>query len=162
MTVSSSSQLNMFFICTIFGLSSGVFFDFGRSLRKAYGGKNALTIAEDTVFTIVYIAALIILCYLFDEGRIRYYHILGAVFGILVYGLLLSRVVLGFFCAIHMFFIKNILSPLFKLVKMISKPFKLFSTKIISFFKKTKRKTKRVLNNIKTRKKRMKKIMKML
>lgn len=162
MTVSSTEQLNVFFICIIFGVLSGALFDFGRSLRKAYGGKNALTIAEDTVFTIVYITALIILCYFFDEGRIRYYHILGAIFGILFYSLLLSNVVLKFFCATHMFFIKNILSPFLKLIKMILKPFKLLLIKIISLIKKVKRKTKRILNNIKTRKKRIKKIMKML
>ena len=162
MTVSSSDQLNVFFICIVCGLSSGVLFDLGRSLRKAYGGKNVLTIAEDVLFTILYITALIILCYLFDEGRIRYYHILGATFGILLYALLLSSIVLKVFCAIHIFFIKNILSPLIKLIKLIFIPFRLFITKIIALFKKMRRKARRIFKNIKSKRKRMKKIMKML
>lgn len=156
MTVSSSQQLNVFFICIAFGLLSGAVFDLGRSIRKVYGGKNVLTIAEDVLFSLLYITALIILCYLFDEGRIRYYHLLGAVFGVLLYALLLSQIVLKVFCAIHMFFIKNILSPLIKLIKLIFIPFKLLTTKIITLFKKLKRKFKRISKNIKNKKKRMK------
>ncbi len=162
MTVSSSAQLNVFFICIVFGLLSGVVFDLGRSIRKVYGGKSVLTIAEDVLFSLLYITALIILCYLFDEGRIRYYHLLGAVFGVLLYALLLSRIVLKVFCTVHMFFIKNILSPLIKLIKLIFIPFKLFTTKIIALFKKLKRRFKRISKNIKNKRKRMKKIMKML
>ncbi len=156
MTVSSSQQLHVFFICIAFGLLSGVVFDMQRSIRKAYGGKNVLTIAEDILFSLVYIAVLIILCYLFDEGRIRYYHMLGAFSGIMLYALLLSRIVLKVLCAIHMFFIKNILSPLLKLVKMIFAPFKLLRRKLNSFFKRLHRKLKRILKNIKNKKKRMK------
>ena len=98
MTVSTSQQLNVFLVCIVFGISSGVLFDFGRSLRKVYGGKNIATIVEDVIFSTFYIAALIVLCYHFDEGRIRYYHLLGAFFGMLFYALLLSRIFLKIFC----------------------------------------------------------------
>ncbi|MBR1970904.1 MAG: spore cortex biosynthesis protein YabQ [Clostridia bacterium] len=162
MTVSSSVQLDVFFVCIVFGIASGVIFDLERSIRKIYGGKNIATIAEDVVFAVVCITALIILCYFFDEGRIRYYHILGACFGVLFYALFLSGAVLKGFCFIHMFFIKAVLSPLLKLIRFIFSPFILFFKKTASIIKRSYKKLKKILRGVKIKKKRIKKIMKML
>lgn len=162
MTVSSSQQLQVFFLCIAFGLASGIVFDALRSVRKVYGHKNVLTITEDVFFLIVYIASLIVLCYFFDEGRIRYYHLLGALCGIMLYALLLSRIVLKALCTIHLFFIKNILSPFIKLLRGIFSPIKRAFLKMAAILKKQHKKIKRILKNINTKKKRMKKIIKML
>lgn len=158
MTVSSSQQLQMFIVCIIFGLVSGVLFDILRSIRRIYGGGNIHTTVQDILFLVVYISLSILLCYLYDDGRIRYYQVMGAAFGALVYALLFSHFVMKFFCAIHKLFIKVFIIPIIKSVRMIWFPIKKSSL----FFKKKLIKLKKAVKKIYLHKKRIKKRRKLL
>ena len=158
MTVSSCVQLQMFVICIIFGIVSGVLFDLQRSIRRIYGGGNLHTTLQDVLFLVVYISLSILLCYLYDDGRIRYYQVMGAVFGTLVYSLFFSQFVMKFFCALNKLFIKIFIIPIIKLAKLIWSPIK----KGILYLLKKLRKMKKMMKKIYIHKKRIKKRLKLL
>jgi len=162
MTVSSVHQMNVFLICIAAGIICGAFFDFERSIRRIYGSKNSSVAMHDVVFTAVCIIIMIWAGTYFNNGELRYYQILGALCGALLYASLLSSAFMWVFCTAHKIFIKLILKPVFILLKKISGGVRIAFSFILKFYKKI---TKKCLNFVKKsagRIKNLKKRIKML
>ena len=152
----------VFVLCLISGVGCGIFFDIQRSLRRLIAAGGVRTAFEDTAFAVVCVVGAIGLGFLFNNGQMRYYQVMGVLSGALFYAALLSSITMKilavFYKALGHFFIR----PVVLLMKTVSIPFvKIFSlAKFI--FKKLKGIFLRGVRVFKTKKKTMKKRMKML
>lgn len=162
MEVSSSHQMNVFLLCVLSGMLCGVFFDIQRFLRRLrFAGKMRVTL-EDILFALVSIALTLGFGFRFNNGEIRYYQIMGSISGVLFYAAFLSRLVMKALGIIYKVLRNVIVVPTVKICLFLAVPIK----KLIRIFKKAflklRRLLKKALSNIKKRKKRLKKRMKML
>lgn len=124
MTVSSSQQMTVFIFSVLAGIGCGVFFDFQRSIRRVYGSGAVRTAFQDMLFTAVCAAAAVAVGFWKNLGQVRYFELLGASAGALMYCALLSRFVMRMFCALHRLFITVIIKPLSALVRLAIIPFR--------------------------------------
>lgn len=111
MTVSSSQQITVFLFSILAGMGCGVFFDFQRSIRRIYGSGGVRTAFQDLLFTAVCAAAAIAVGYWKNLGQVRYFELLGAAAGALLYCAFLSRFVMRLFCTLHKLFTAVIIKP---------------------------------------------------
>lgn len=91
MILSMSSQAADFLASALGGFAVGVFFDLFRVLRKALRHKTAVTTAQDGFF---WITSTLLMFYLFlqiNDGEMRFYLLLGAMLGTVLYFASLSR-----------------------------------------------------------------------
>ena len=162
MEVSSSQQMYVFILCLISGIVCGMFFDIQRSLRKISAAGGIRTVIEDTVFVAVCTGTAIGIGFLFNKGQIRYYQIMGLVSGALFYAAFLSRIMMRIMRKIYVFLRRFIIVPVITVLKAVFFPF----VKLYSFLKKNFIKTKvysdRFFRALKSKKKHLKKRMKML
>ena len=122
MEVSSLNQLTVFGASLITGVLCGVFFDFQRVLRKRRRAGLLRTTFEDIVFASFCVTAVLSTGYIFDNGAVRYYLLLGCIGGCIFYMANLSRKtakLINLFCDI---ITKFIIKPLKKTVGFIKIP----------------------------------------
>ena len=124
MTVSSSQQMTVFLFSILAGIGCGVFFDFQRSIRRIYGSGAVRTAFQDMLFTAVCAAAAVTVGFWKNLGQVRYFELLGAAAGALMYCALLSRFVIRMFCALHKLFVTVVIKPLAALVRLAIIPFR--------------------------------------
>lgn len=162
MEVSSSHQVSVFFIYILSGIVCGAFFDTQRFLRKLYGAGKMRTFIEDFFFVSFCVAMVLGVGLAFNNGELRYYQFMGALSGVLLYGVALS----GFFtkCLNLLFFLlcKILVKPFLKILCFIIIPVKRFLSLIKRLWKKKIRLSKRFSGHRKKRRKHLKKRMKML
>lgn len=72
-------------------------YDIFRVRRKAIKSSNLIVYFEDFIYWIIVAIVLFAVIYQSNEGEIRGYLILGVVIGIILYGLLLSKIVMTVF-----------------------------------------------------------------
>ena len=162
MEISSSHQMYVFFLCFLCGLGCGAFFDFQRSIRKLVRAGKFRTAVEDIAFDVLCVSAAVFLGFYFNNGQMRYYQVLGAGSGALFYAAFLSRTVMLVLAKIYRFTARFIIIPFVKVVKATAFPIiKLFEL-IKKYIRKSKKTFSRILKGIKSRKKHLKKRMKML
>lgn len=123
MTVSSSQQMTVFLFSILAGIGCGVFFDFQRSIRRVYGSGAVRTAFQDMLFTAVCAAAAVAVGFWKNLGQVRYFELLGAAAGALMYCALLSRFVIRMFCALHKLFVTVVIKPLAALARLAIIPF---------------------------------------
>ena len=109
------NQAYLFLIFTLNGTFIGLLFDFFRILRKSFKTANFITYIEDIIFWIISGISIIFLMYRFSNGELRIYMLLGLVFGIMIYMLALSKLVITFFMSI-IDFIKKIFRVIFSII----------------------------------------------
>ncbi len=116
------SQLYSLLIFTITGIIIGVFFDIFRILRRSFKTPDIITYIEDILFWIFTGIFFIMVLFKFNNGEIRSYVLLGLIFGIIIYMLVISK----YFIKINIKIIeiiKKILSYPIKIILKIIKPF---------------------------------------
>lgn len=162
MEVSSSHQIYVFVLYVISGVLCGAFFDVQRFLRKLYKAGQTRTQLEDILFAVVCVGAMLTLSYFFNNGEIRYYQIMGSISGALFYAAALSRIFMKILNVLFVLIKKLIIRPIIKICLVLFIPIR----KIFRFCRKICLKIKKrlfiIVRNIKKRKKRLKKRIKML
>lgn len=115
------SQLYSLLIFTITGIIIGIFFDIFRILRRSFKTPDIITYIEDILFWIFTGIFFIMVLFKFNNGEIRSYVLLGLIFGIIIYMLIISK----YFIKINVKIIKiikKILSYPIKIIFKIIKP----------------------------------------
>ncbi len=154
------NQAYLFLIFTLNGVLIGLLFDFFRILRKTFKTGNIATYIEDIVFWILSGISIIFFMYKFSNGSLRLFIFLGLCFGIILYILTLSNIIIktsvkiisGIIKLLHKIW-SIIIIPLkfiYKVIdKIIIRPGYIFSSKIQNFATKKLNKTKITLKKIK-------------
>lgn len=86
-------QLRFFFLFIINGIIIGIVFDFFRALRKNFNTPDVITYLEDIAFWLISGIISILFIFIFNQGEIRNYTVLGIIFGIILYILLFTQVI---------------------------------------------------------------------
>ncbi len=162
MEVSSSHQMYVFALYLLSGMLCGAFFDVQRFLRRLHRAGRTRTQLEDVIFATVCVGAMLGLSYFFNNGEIRYYQIMGSISGALFYAAALSRIFMKTLNVISNLIKHIIIRPVIKICSVLLIPIR----KIFRLCRKSCMKTKRIFlrvgRKIKTRKKSIKKRIKML
>ena len=118
----SETSLNQFYSFIFFigiGILIVLIFDIFRILRKSFKTSDHITIIEDVIFVIITGFILLYSIFLFNNGTLRFYIILGIAIGAILYISTISKIFIKVNVAI-ISFIKNML---IKILKIISYPF---------------------------------------
>ena len=115
------NQAYLFLIFTLNGVLIGLLFDFFRILRKITKNINIITYIEDILFWILTGISIIFSMYKFSDGSLRIFMFLGLGFGISIYMLTLSKLIIQTFT----FIINTIKKIIMKIIKIILFPFKI-------------------------------------
>ena len=110
-------QLYLFIIFTLDGILIGVLFDFFRILRKSFNTNDVVTYIEDICFWILTGILIIYFMYMFSDGELRLFMVLGLIMGIAFYILTFSRYVIKF--SVNLLHI--IFKPIFYILNKIKK-----------------------------------------
>lgn len=106
-------QLKSFALFILNGILISIIFDFFRALRIAFKTSDIITYIEDIIFWIISGILSIFFIFIFSQGEIRNYTIMGIIIGIILYILLLSHFILIFLSRI-LTYMKNITLFIFK------------------------------------------------
>lgn len=86
-------QAKLFVISALYGAALGVWYDFFRAIRKKVTHRNRLVHLEDVIFCISAAAGLFLLFQICNQGRIRFYVLLGLFAGAMLYFMIASALV---------------------------------------------------------------------
>jgi len=89
-----SGQAIIFLASALGGAVLGILFDALRAIRKLVRHKTAATAAEDALFWIVATLLMFWLLMQINDGAFRFYPLLGAVLGVVLYVMTLSKLVI--------------------------------------------------------------------
>lgn len=117
-----TNQAYIFFIFIVNGIIIGLLFDFFRILRRSFKTNNIITYIEDILFWILTGIILLYSIFIFNNGEIRLYLFLGVMLGIIVYMLTISTFIIN----INVKIIKFLKNIIYKIIHIISTPFKFF------------------------------------
>ena len=162
MEISSKSQLYVFAISLAAGMLCGIFFDIQRSLRRKLHAGEWRTLLEDIIFTFFCIGIILSVGYIFDEGAIRYYLVLGSISGALFYAAFLSQLFMKICGKILDLTVKLIITPIKKIFKSALYPIKKILLLRRMFSEKRRKIIKNILSKLQRRTKKLKKRVKML
>lgn len=84
-------QLKFFSLFILNGIIIGIIFDFFRALRRTFKTSDIITYIEDILFWVISGILSISFIFIFNQGEIRGYTVIGIILGIILYILLLSR-----------------------------------------------------------------------
>lgn len=86
-------QAVLFVISLLYGVILGIWYDFFRAVRKKISHRNRTVHLEDVVFCLSAAAGLFLLFQIYNQGRIRFYVLLGLFAGAVGYFLIFSALV---------------------------------------------------------------------
>ena len=112
-------QIYIFFIFIICGVIIGIIFDIFRILRKSFKTPDIITYIEDILFWIITCVLFAYTIFTYNNGEIRLYIFIGALVGILMYILTISRYFIRF-CV-----------KIIEIIKKVIKKFVVYPLKII-------------------------------
>ena len=162
MEVSSSNQVNVFFIYVLSGLICGTFFDVQRLLRRMFSAGSTRTLVEDFVFAVFSVFMTIVPGFIYNNGEMRYYQIVGILCGGTLYAAALSRVVMKILSFLFRLVEKIIVKPVVKICLLLTIPVKWIIRRIKKLKNLGKRVQKKLSRHSKKRRKALKKRIKML
>jgi len=110
MDLSMSGQAFAFLASALGGAVLGAFFDVFRAIRRLVKHKTAATSAEDALFWVAATMLMFWLLMVVNHGELRFYPLLGAVLGAVLYLATISKIVIK----IVMIVLKTIYFPLKK------------------------------------------------
>ena len=90
----AENQAYLFVIFTLVGVIIGILFDIFRILRKTFKTKDIITYIEDIVFWIIAGIIIIYTMYVFCDGELRFFMIIGIVLGTVLYMMTISKYVI--------------------------------------------------------------------
>ena len=93
----AGNQANLFVIFSLVGIIIGLLFDIFRVLRKVFKTKDILTYIEDILFWILTGIIIIYSMYRFCDGELRFFMMVGIMFGSIIYILSISKYIIFFF-----------------------------------------------------------------
>ena len=162
MEVSSSHQVNVFFIYVLSGLICGIFFDVQRLLRRMFSAGTTRTLLEDFVFAVFAVFMTIVPGFIYNNGEMRYYQIIGILCGGTLYASALSRMVMKILSFLFHLIEKIIVKPAVKICLLLTIPVKWMIRRIKKLKNLGKRVQKKLSRHSKKRRKALKKRIKML
>lgn len=140
-------EVYVFLSCVLGGMIVAFIYDVFRAGRRAIKSGNLIIYFEDFIYWIIAAFVLFGIVYYSNDGEIRGYVFIGAIQGIIIYALLLSRVVMKVFLLI-IGIIYKIIVTLFNFllipVKIVYKIFRVPARIISCLFVKGGRKVKRI------------------
>ena len=89
-----SGQAYLFLIFTLNGFIIGLLFDFFRILRKSFKTADWITYIEDILFWVLTGLLVLYSIFIFNNGEIRLFMLLGIFIGITLYMLILSSYII--------------------------------------------------------------------
>ena len=131
-----ANQAYLFLIFILNGILIGILFDIFRILRRSFKTPNFVTYIEDTLFWIISTLSVIYSLFVFNNGEIRGYIFIGIIFGIAIYMLFFSKIIMKISVKIILFckkVFKFIIRILSYPVKIILNPLKFLIKKLFSF-----------------------------
>lgn len=133
-------QLFCLFIFIITGIIIGILFDCFRILRKSFKTADWITYIQDIIFWILTGIIILFSIFKFNNGEIRSYIILGIFFGILIYMLTISKIVVKYSVLLIQLLKKIILYPINIIANIIKKiiinPIKKITYKVKTLYNK--------------------------
>lgn len=139
------NQAYLFLMFTLNGILIGFLFDFFRILRKSFKTTNLITYIEDIIFWILTGISIIFFMYKFSDGALRLFMFLGLAFGIIVYMLTLSKIIIKTFVSI----LEVVIKIICRIIKYIKIPLKFIYNILKPIFIKVRIKSTKVLQKIK-------------
>lgn len=113
-------QANLFLIFSLNGIFIGLLFDFFRILRKSFKTINIITYIEDILFWVLTGFSIIYCMYNFSGGSLRLFMFLGLGFGMALYMLLFSKIIIK----TVVFLITTVKGFVIRIIKIIIAPLK--------------------------------------
>jgi spore cortex biosynthesis protein YabQ len=95
MIISVSSQAYIFLCSIAGGMAIALVYDFFRIFRKAVKTGSLVTYVQDLLFWLIVAVIMFLTIYYSNDGELRVYLFIGALLGVVLYALLLSRIVMG-------------------------------------------------------------------
>jgi len=123
-----SNQAYVFLCCVLGGMIIAFMYDVFRIRRKAIRSSNIIVYFEDFIYWILVALVLFAVVYISNDGELRGYVIIGAIIGIILYTLLLSKIVMTVF----LFALRLIYKFLITAFSIILFPFKIV-LKVLKF-----------------------------
>lgn len=167
MFLTVGNQAYIFLCCVLGGMIIAFIYDVFRIKRKAIKTSNLIVYFEDFVYWILVALVLFAVVYMSNDGELRGYLLIGALIGIVLYSLLLSRIVMTVFLfiigLIYKFFrivFTILLIPIKVLIKILRVPAKIIYKGLRTVFGKARRASKTKLSKFFIWKKRFKNIIK--
>ena len=167
MILSMNEQIKLFLLAILIGVATGFIYDIIKTLRKIFAHNNFMVQAEDFLFWLAISLGMFFIMQSKNSGQVRSFVIGGALFGMLVYSLTISKFVVKFSVATVNFVIKIFVSalriilwPIKLIIKILNVPWnflKGYLLAIAKFIKKhlyisnryAKIRTRHALNNLK-------------
>lgn len=133
MEISPLGQAYLLLLCVLFGLSLGAFYDLFRAVRYSVLSKraaaSAIRFVGDFLLPVSAGAGIIILCYYFNKGELRFFAVLGLAAGFFLWRAAASRI---FTAAV-----RRIIRALFDTVRFVSAPLVKLFKYLVNAIKKT-------------------------
>jgi len=161
MILSMTEQVNTFLFVAGMGFIVGFFYDFLRLIRKFIKHSAFVCNVQDAIYWALVLVTVFYFMLNRFYGEVRFFSVLGFFLGMILYSFSISGLVLRIFSIIWIF-IARVMGTLIKIItypiKVIINILKIPARFILSFYRKTNKKTKKVLHKssryakIKTRK----------
>ncbi len=162
MTVSSMRQMNVLFVSVAVGALCALLFDLQRFFRKKHRTGELLTGIEDFAYALIITFAVIYSGYVCNNGKVRYYQLLGALSGAAVYAVLFSRAANAVFELVFRVVCAVVLKPLALLVCAALRMWEKIFALARKFIRKIEKRAKACVKMLKTGAKSLKKSIKLL
>ncbi len=143
------NQISCLLLFILIGILIGLIFDFFRILRKSFKTNVIITTIQDILFWLITGFILLFSIFILNDGAIRLYMFFSLFFGIYLYLVTFSKIIIKYLISIISFFkkilsipLKFILNIILKIKKIIDKIFiniRHFFTKIVTESKKNKK-----------------------
>jgi len=120
--MASVSNQAYVFLCTVIGgIAIAFLYDLFRIFRKAVKPGNAATFFQDLLYWLIVALIMFLTVYYSNDGELRGYLFIGALVGVILYALLLSRIIMD-----SALFIIKIIGKIFKaIVYIVSYPIRM-------------------------------------
>lgn len=114
------AQTTSFLYAMALGAVLSLVYDIFRIIRVAFGGKKTAVFVEDLLFSLVALVLTFVFVIAFNNGELRFFVLIGELFGFVVCHYTVGRVILSFSRAIIngvKWVLKLIFTPILKLFK---------------------------------------------
>ena len=118
-----NNQAYLFMVFTLVGVVIGVLFDIFRILRKTVKTKDIITNIEDILFWLITGIIIIYSMYIFCDGELRFFMVIGLSLGTLMYMITFSRYVISISVFTIKFLKKIVIYPLKVIFNILKKIF---------------------------------------
>lgn len=159
------NQISCLLLFILIGILIGLIFDFFRILRRSFKTNTIITAIEDILFWLISGFILLFAVFILNNGEIRLYMFFSIIFGLYIYLVTLSKILIKYLVNIICFFKKILSVPIKFIVNIILKikrPISVIRTKIRHFLQKSLLKVKKTEKITQKRRKLIKNVEKII